>query len=221
MNSEKIQEYATGLLGRRNLSADTCELRFSYPPGFSFTPGQFIRFKNQDLKRDYSITTAPDQKVIELCVRDTRTGNFSSVLSSAEIGTRFRFSGPHGYFVYRPSTRPLVFVATGTGVAPFASMTRSGIAGYILLHGVKHPPDLYYQNLFRNAARIYVPCVSRSSGEAKSDLFQGKVTDYVETVLERRPHDFYLCGKREMIRDVTFLVDDAFSGSRVYTEVFY
>ncbi|MFW5810778.1 MAG: hypothetical protein ACOCWY_04180, partial [Thermodesulfobacteriota bacterium] len=65
------------------------------------------------------------------------------------------------------------------------------------------------------------PCVSRSADEAKSDIFQGKATDYVETVLERRPYDFYLCGKREMIRDVTFLVDDYFPGSRIYTEVFY
>ncbi len=221
MTSETVQGYTTELLGRKSLSENTCELRFSFPPGFSFTPGQFIRFENHDLKRDYSITTAPDEQVIELCVRDTGTGNFSSVLASAEIGTIFRFSGPHGYFVYRPSTRPDIFVATGTGVAPFVSMTRSGISGYIFLHGVKHTPDLYYENLFRNAARIYVPCVSRSSDEAMSDLFQGKVTDYVETALVRRPYDFYLCGKREMIRDVTFLVDDHFPGSRIYTEVFY
>jgi len=221
MNPEKIQVYGTELLGRKNLSEDTCELRFFFPAGFSFLPGQFVRFENHDLKRDYSITTAPDEKVIELCVRDTRTGNFSSVLASAEIGTRFRFSGPHGYFVYRPSTRPLVFVATGTGVAPFVSMTRSGISGYIFLHGVRHTPDLYYENLFRNGAHIYVPCVSRSADEAESDIFPGKVTDYVETLLEKQPYDFYLCGKREMIRDVTFLVDDHFPGSRVYTEVFY
>ncbi|MFW5639754.1 MAG: ferredoxin--NADP reductase [Thermodesulfobacteriota bacterium] len=221
MNSESNRQYATELLGRKDLSEDTRELRFSFPAGFSFTPGQFIRFENHDLKRDYSITTAPNDKVIELCVRDTGTGNFSSVLSSAQIGTRFRFSGPHGYFVYRPSTRPVVLVATGTGVAPFVSMTRSGISGYIFLHGVKHTPDLYYENLFRKAARIYVPCVSRSADEAESDIFQGKATDYVETVLERRPYDFYLCGKREMIRDVTFLVDDYFPGSRIYTEVFY
>ncbi len=221
MNSESIREYATELLGRKNLSEDACELRFSFPAGFSFTPGQFVRFESHGLKRDYSITTAPNDKGIELCVRDTGTGHFSSVLASAEIGTEFRFSGPHGYFVYRPSTRPVVFVATGTGVAPFVSMTRSGISGYIFLHGVKHTPDLYYENLFRNAARIYVPCVSRSSDDAESDLFQGKVTDYLGTVLERRPYDFYLCGKREMIRDVTFLVDDYFPGARIYTEVFY
>ena len=221
MTPETAQGFTTELLGRKSLSENTSELRFSLPAGFAFTPGQFIRFENHTLKRDYSITTAPDDTVIELCVRDTRTGNFSSILSSAEIGTQFRFSGPHGYFVYRPSTRLLVFVATGTGVAPFVSMTRSGISGYIFLHGAQKKADLYYEKVFRSAARTYVPCLSRSPGEGESDGYRGKVTDYVETVLERQPYDFYLCGKREMIRDVTFLVDGHFPGSRVYTEVFY
>jgi benzoate/toluate 1,2-dioxygenase reductase subunit len=34
-------------------------------------------------------------------------------------------------------------------------------------------------------------------------------------------YDFYLCGRREMIRDVTFLVDEKFPGALVFTETFY
>ena len=42
-----------------------------------------------------------------------------------------------------------------------------------------------------------------------------------EAKLARRAYDFYLCGREEMIRDVTLLVDEAFPGSRVYAEIFF
>lgn len=158
---------------------------------------------------------------MDLCVKDTRSGNFSSLLCSAESGTTFRFSGPYGYFVYRPSSRPAVFVATGTGIAPFVSMIRSGVSGFMALHGVKTADDLYYEHLFRDAARSFIPCISQSSRKEETGLFSGKVTEYIERRMEKKPYDFYLCGGREMIRDVTFLVDDLFQNSRVYTEVFY
>jgi benzoate/toluate 1,2-dioxygenase reductase subunit len=34
-------------------------------------------------------------------------------------------------------------------------------------------------------------------------------------------YDFYLCGRREMIREVTWLVDERFPGSFIYSEQFY
>jgi len=51
--------------------------------------------------------------------------------------------------------------------------------------------------------------------------FAGRVTDYLETELPPLPYDFYLCGRSDMIRDATLLVDERFSDSYVYTEIFY
>jgi benzoate/toluate 1,2-dioxygenase reductase component len=47
------------------------------------------------------------------------------------------------------------------------------------------------------------------------------VTDWVRTRLAPGSYDFYLCGRREMVRDVTGLVDESYTGSRVYSEVFH
>jgi len=54
-----------------------------------------------------------------------------------------------------------------------------------------------------------------------AEFFQGTVTHYLGQELEPKTYDFYLCGRNEMIRDVTWLIDERFAGSMVYTELFY
>ena len=49
----------------------------------------------------------------------------------------------------------------------------------------------------------------------------GRVTEYLDQHLTPGTYDFYLCGRSEMIRDVTLLIDERFPGSLVYTELFY
>ena len=141
------------------------------------------------------------------------------MLGDAEKGARFSFYGPHGYFTFKPSERPAVLVASGTGIAPFRSMVRSGITPEFILHGVETSADLYYAEELQPASGTYVPCLSQSS---KSQThFAGRVTDYLQRHLPPANYDFYLCGRREMIRDVTLLVDELFEDSFVYTETFY
>jgi ferredoxin-NADP reductase len=175
------------------------------------------------LERDYTPVSSPSDPTLALCIRKLEEGVISPLLASAEMGTQIHFTGPYGYFTFRASPRSAVFVATGTGIAPFVSMGRSGIGGFILLHGVRTPHELYYESLFRTKARRYVPCVSgvplRSS--APLGTFYGKVTDYIKEHLPKGPYDFYLCGRGDMIRDVTLLVDERFSGSFIYAEIFY
>lgn len=218
---------AAAIAGRRWLSQDTFELRLNRPPEFSFTPGQFIRFiasgeAGAVQERDYSLISLPSDPEIALLVRDTGTGGFSSFLGAAKPGTSLRFTGPHGYFTYRRTGRPAVFVATGTGLAPFVSMARSGAAGFLLLHGVRAASDLYYESLFRIHPCRYVPCLSGAgAADARPGGFPGRVTAYLEGRIPPGEYDFYLCGRGEMIREATLLIDERFPGSRVYSEMFY
>ena len=99
-------------------------------------------------------------------------------------------------------------------------MIRSGATGVTLLHGAKSPAELYYKSIFQSAAKLYVPCLS-ATDESSDTYFQGKVTGYLQTHLAPGLYDFYLCGRRQMIRDVTLLVDEKFTGSYVYTETFF
>jgi NAD(P)H-flavin reductase len=216
----KADIYSTILLKRRRLSKRTFEIKLEKPPSFEFESGQWIRLIHNAVERDYSLVSVPGDPDLCLCIRIVRGGGASSELSTAPIGSRLSFTGPSGYFTFKPSTRPAIFVATGTGVAPFCSMIRSGATGVTLLHGVKSAAELYYQAIFQSAAKLYVPCLSEI-GESCDAYFQGRVTDYLQTYLTPGLYDFYLCGRREMIRDATFLVDEKFSGSYIYTEIFY
>jgi NAD(P)H-flavin reductase len=216
----EIKTFPTKLVHRRWLSKRTFEITFSKPSSYNIRPGQRIRIYYQTTERDYTPVSAPGDPEITFCIRKVDTGKFTPVLSTAQIGTRFDISKPDGYFTFKPSRRQPVFVATGTGIAPFCSMVRSGVTGFTLLHGVDRPQELYYQSKLESVADLYIPCISREY-QSSSDHFHGRVTDYLKKHLPPAKYDFYLCGHREMIREVTWLVDERFPGSLLYSEHFY
>jgi len=216
----EITTFPTELIQRRWLSEKTFEIKFSKPSAYRIQAGQRVRIYYQGLDRDYTPVSAPQDPEITLCVRKVDSGKLTPALSTAEIDTRFEISKSEGHFTFKPSGRLPVFVATGTGIAPFCSMVRAGVTGFTLLHGVDSPHDLYYQSELEPAASSYIPCISGeypSSGE----YFPGRVTEYLQKQLPPAKYDFYLCGRLEMIREVTWLVDEQFSGSLIYSEQFY
>ena len=257
-----VSTYAAVLLKRQWLSHKSFEITISTPSGFEFEPGQRIRLSRSGHEREYSIASAPKESDLNLCIRNVTGGKVSGFLSTADIGTSLSIHGPYGYFTYKTSPRPAVFVATGTGIAPFCSMARSGITDFTLLHGVRLPEDLYYATQFQQSARAYVPCLTESTttrtaggldfsatggkrqgrkvsqslrvapgakhpvwktqpNKLPANAFNGKVTEYLKKHLPPAVYDFYLSGRREMIRDVTLLIDERFPDSLVYTEMFY
>ena len=216
----KAAKYTSTILERFWLSRITYELILTKPSSFDFSPGQRIHLVYGNTGREYSLVSSPSDSKIVVCIRWVPEGELSPELCNLPKNTRLQFTGPHGYFTFKPSSRSAIFVATGTGVAPFCSMVRSGIEGYTLLHGVQTVEELYYEEEFRSSAALYVPCLS-GSDLSTGDYFQGRVSDYLLNHLPPDEYDFYLCGRAEMIRDVTFLVDDTFPGSLIYTESFY
>jgi ferredoxin-NADP reductase len=217
---------ATGRLtleNRRFLTTDTVEIGFGRPAYFEFRAGQRIQLLHGNLRRDYSIISDPADSRLSFCIRLIKGGKLSILLSIMPIGTAVSFFGPQGYFIFRPSFRPAVFVATGTGIAPFVSMARSGISGFTLLHGIREISEAYFSTLFRSVARPYIPCIS---GQPLNDLlptgaFQGRVTHYLDHHLPKGSYDFYLSGQGGMIRDAMHIIDRRFPDSLVFTEIFY
>ena len=220
-NTDKVQ--TTELLNRRWLSKDVFEIELSRPPSFEFEAGHTIRFIHQSIERYYSLLSTPQDPFLGLCVQHVPGGQFSPILANEEIGAQFKFTGPHGYFTFKPSQRNPVFVATGTGIAPFVSLARSGIKNFTLFHEARTDEELYYQSFFKKTKSTYYPCLppSENAIPKPEGMFQGHVADCIKTNLPRKLYDFYLCGHGEMIRNVTLMVDDLYSGSLVYTEVFF
>lgn len=213
--------YETRLASKKLIAENTLELKLDRPAGFAFTPGQRIRMIHEKGERDYSPIYTPHDPHLAFLVRIVEGGALSPVFAASQIGTPFLFTGPHGYFVWLPSPRPAVFVATGTGVAPFISMARSGVKGFTMIHGARTVQEFYERSLFQEAAAVYVPCLSVPAPEPAQGVFQGRVTHYLRTRLKPGVYDFYLSGRNDMIRESTLIVDERFPGSLVYAESFY
>lgn len=216
----KSDIYSAKLLERRWVSQKAFEIRIEKPPLFTFEPGQRICLSYDSVERDYSMASPPAEKDLRLCIRNVKAGALSPQLSTLSMNTPLNFSGPHGYFTFQPSPRPAVFIATGTGIAPFCSMVSSGVSDITLLHGVVQPEDLYYVDFLQPRVTCYKACLSKQD-ESSADYFAGKVTDYLQMQLAPQAYDFYLCGRSEMIRDATHLIDEKFSGSLIYTEQYF
>ena len=211
------------LLKRRWLSKQAFEIELTRPLSFEYKPGQTALIIHEAIQRYYSLVSTPEDPVLRLCVHYVRKGAFSPMLADAEPGTTFKLTGPHGYFTFEPSARQAVFVATGTGIAPFVSMGRSGITDFILLHEVESAEELYYDELFRKISSNYVPCLLKSAADdlPTAGQFHGNAADFIRKNLQPASYDFYLCGERNMTREVTMTVDEIFTGSYVFKEIFY
>jgi len=108
-----------------------------------FVPGQFVSFTEmlagKKITRPYSIASAPDGNRFELCLNLVEDGLFSPHLFAMKPGATVEMSAPLGYFVLKNPGRDAVFVATGTGIAPF----RSILGAYLAQGGSQacKPPD--------------------------------------------------------------------------------
>jgi len=217
-----VQVYTVHVTDRRRLTERIFEIRFDRPAGFDFLPGQKIGFLFEGATWDYTLLGPTQGLELSLCVRHLPEGRFSPRLAAAQPGEPFQITSATGFFTFKPSAQPAVFVATGTGVAPFVAFARAGVRGFDLLHGVRWAEDLVYGGELAAAARIYTPCLSGSSPAAGDpEFFAGRVDACLTQRLSPGRYDFYLCGNGDMIRDVMRLIDERFPDSRVFTETFF
>ena len=177
-------------------------------PGF--LPGQYmnVQIPGTALTRAYSFSSAPGASHAEFVIRNVPNGRMSAWLGNeAQAGARITITGPYGSFYLRPVTRPVVFLAGGTGLAPFLSMldvlARNGSPQPVrLVLGVTNDADLVaLDKLDRIKAEHdwfdYRTCVAapESAHERK-----GYVTQHVDAAwLNGGDVDIYLCGPMAMV----------------------
>ncbi len=197
---------------------------------FDFTPGQFVTLdlpiheKPARRWRSYSIASWPDgTNVFELVIVLLEGGAGTTyIFNEVREGHEFTFRGPQGVFVL-PETidRDIFFICTGTGVAPFRSMSH-----HLMNHNISHEniyllfgcrkfgDALYHQELKELAQKIpsfqYIPTYSR---EEPGEHHTGYVHQIYEDICKKnilpasgngdqpvvKPALFFLCGWKNMI----------------------
>ncbi|WP_051305566.1 ferredoxin--NADP reductase [Desulfogranum mediterraneum] len=208
---------------RRQLSGEVFELCCTRPAGFHFLAGQHVGLRIGQLERDYTIVSARQEPRLRFLVEQLEAGLLSSRLASLALGSSLEMGPPRGYLVERATARQRVLVATGSGIAPFVSMLSSGFQARYLLQGARRPDQLYYRRQVSPLVDNYVGCLTAPGCLAKGKgwVYPGQVTAYIDQLLPVEDYDFYLCGKWEMIRQATHIIDRRFPEAKVFSEGFY
>ena len=230
----KGQSFVARLQAVQMLSPTTIAFSLSREgvDGLGFLAGQYvnIRIPGTDQHRSYSFSSAPNAAELSFFVRDIPRGAMSGFLrETASPGAAIEFVGPAGSFYLREIRRPLLFLAGGTGLAPFLSMLGrivvTGSAQPIhLIYGVTHDEDLVgLEPLQAFADTIpgfsFTCCVA---AEASAYPRKGYVTRYIEPAhVNGGDVDLYLCGPPPMVEAVrTWLGEQGIQPANFYYEKF-
>ena len=205
----------------RNLTDSTYVVRMERN-GMVFKPGQNLNLglAGDTEKRDYSIYSSLEDDFIEILVKEVEDGLVSKQLKRMTSGDLLEVDGPFGFFTIKEKeldTRKFLFIASGTGIAPFHSITRSfPEINYKLLHGVRFANETYEKDHYD--PERYNSCVSK---DEEGD-FNGRVTDYIKINPVDKETLCYLCGKVNMIYDVfDILKEQGVPSENLHAEVYF
>lgn len=218
----------------KQLAADVIQVNLRLPPTaeFSFIPGQYIDVIGLNgTRRSYSLARASfADKVLELHIRAVQGGAMSDYwFNRAKPDDLLRLNGPLGTFFLRHMAGiDLIFLATGTGIAPVKAMLESMTnilpaqipRSLTVLWGGRKPEDLYFDVTQIPVSHTYIPVLSRPMGGWKG------AKGYVQDVLLEKTSDLtnaaiYACGSESMIHSArTRFVEAGLPGKRFYSDAF-
>ena len=194
-------------------SATTVTFALQAERPLSFLPGQYVNLQVPGSKetRSYSFSSAPNQTELAFLIRDVPDGMMSTYMrAKANTGDFMMFTGPYGSFYLRPTIRPILMLAGGTGLAPFLSMllwikdnpTDQPIT---LAYGVNSNDDLVELGTLAELKSVipnldyFTVVVDKNSGHSKL----GYVTDHLSPgQLNGGDVDVYVCGPPPMVDGV-------------------
>jgi benzoate/toluate 1,2-dioxygenase reductase subunit len=230
----KGQSFKARMNAVERLSASTIAFSVSVESdnGLGYLAGQYVNVlvPGTDQRRSYSFSSPPGATELSFLVRDIPRGVMSTFLrETAAAGTSMEFMGPAGSFYLREIKRPLLFLAGGTGLAPFLSMLgRIAVTGSAhpihLIYGVTNDEDLVGAEQLKHFAKC-IPGFTFSccvASEASAYSRKGYVTRYIEPGhVNGGDVDVYLCGPPPMVEAVRlWLGEQGIAPANFYYEKF-
>ena len=189
------------------------------PPSITFTAGQYVqllcpRYKgsSEEVYRAYSIASKPRQNtMIDLIIRRVPNGICTTwCFDILKEGDPVRLNGPYGDFRLSDTNLPMVFIAGGSGMAPFVSILGAMQNGQSqravrYFFGGNTVRDLCLQAQMKEFENVlpdfkFVPVVARPAENEKWSGQTGLVTEAVQRSFnDLSGHEGYLCGSPGMI----------------------
>jgi Na+-transporting NADH:ubiquinone oxidoreductase subunit F len=237
-----VREFRAEVEAMTDLTHDIklVRLRLIEPATIEFEPGQYVQLmapaygsNPEPVYRAYSIASPPsDSGHIELIIRLAPGGICTTwVFTILKDGDEVRFNGPYGEFRLSDTDAEMVWIAGGSGMAPFWSIVR-----HMRERGIERPctyffgavgqRDLFLVDELREMEKAlpgfrFVPALSG----AENDGWAGE-TGLITEVVARHLSDGastegYLCGSGGMIdASVKVLTAKGIPEERIYYDKF-
>lgn len=217
-----------------NLTNNIIKLTLRFPPtaNFNFNSGQYVNLIKGSVKRSYSIANAPEgNNKITFYIKKYENGLMSKYwFEDAKINDLIRVEGPLGAFFYRKSNQSeIVFLATGTGVAPVKAIieelekSKKGYynKNFLIIVGARNREDLFWFPEEKNNIKFrYIPVLSRPKEDWKGA--KGYVQDVLlEQNIDLAKAQVYACGSNDMIQSARdLLVQNSLPENQFYSDAF-
>jgi len=197
---------------------------------YKFIAGQYLNLKltldNQEIRRAYSICSAPESGELRIAVKAVKNGLFSQFANTAlKAGDVLEVGQPEGKFTFEPDAerqKNYAAFAAGSGITPVLSIIKSVLksepkSSFVLVYGNRTPEDaLFHQELhdlqLQYVGRLFVHYVY-SQAKAENALFGRIEKSAVNFVLNNKHKElqfdkFFLCGPEEMINTVSDILKE-------------
>lgn len=197
---------------------DVSVLKLRLPTGqrAKFQAGQYLQILQEDgSARCYSMANPPHESDgATLHIRHVPGGQFSARVAQLVPGDLLKIELPFGHVALADDdTRPIVFVAGGTGFAPVKSILDDMLKKRVqrditLIWGAREPGGLYLRAAVERWQKQwpgfrFVAALSDVPAEAAPDAFAGRVDQALDaTCNSLTDHVVYCCGSPPMVSAV-------------------
>ncbi len=217
--TEKHQYNTTNITKIHRLSEDA--FVYYFMKLFSFNPGEVVALTlhEQEPARLYSICSGVNDSELAILFKVKPDGFLTPRLAQKTVGDQVFMSKPFGAFYGTKSSD--YWIAAGTGIAPFHSMTKSGLAqNKTLIYGGREPGSFYFHEVFQTIEGLnYIPCSSTLKDDG---FYEGRLTSYLKSEPLDIQQNFFLCGSAEMVvqsRDI--LIDRGVKYENIISEIYF
>ncbi len=158
-------------------------------------------------------------------------GEASRFFDNISEGQVISAIGPSGRFHLEESSNPKVFIATGTGLAPFVPMIKQAFeqnpdTKIKLFFGCYVLEDNFVNKFFEEYSKndnleVYSVVENLDSVSTSENILSGRVTTAIpEIVTDYQNTDFYLCGHPMMVSAMEEVLKEKGASENIYMEKF-
>lgn len=225
------KEYAVTIKEKTTLYPSTIHLKVTSETPIPFRPGQYASFLMGNFRRPFSFASLPTEEHMEFIIGYGEPGVTKPFIEPLKVGDSFKLLAPYGQFVLdEQDTRPLLFIAGGTGIAPIHGHLRQAfkqrLPQPIVLYFASYDEQrLYYRQEFEAFAHTHANFSFRPVLSQPDTTWLGKkglVTTTIPLAIPTLPdYTCYVCGSPGFVMAVlTMLQENNMPKEHIHSERF-